>query len=128
MSDLGKVLKFHWNQVDFQQTAGHYWKDIFGCHKKFESRKFVKNRKEFTHQIGKKYFTLICIRNFHNFINYKLFSIDWSVFSRSLGTSTECVYIYKGMCEILIIFNKCLNVGSLELGDTNWCTSIVLVV
>jgi hypothetical protein len=38
--------------------------------------------------------------------------------SRSLGTSTE-VDIYKFMCEILIIFNKCLNVGSLELGDTN---------
>ena len=38
--------------------------------------------------------------------------------SRSLGTSTE-VDIYKCMCEILIIFNKCLNVGSLELGDTN---------
>jgi phosphoserine aminotransferase len=24
MSDLGEVLKFHWNRVEFQQTAGHY--------------------------------------------------------------------------------------------------------
>jgi hypothetical protein len=38
----------------------------------------------------------------------------WSVFSRSLGTSTE-LDIFKGVCEILIIGNKCLNVGLLEL-------------
>ena len=47
--------------------------------------------------------------------------------SRSLGTSTE-VDIYKGMCEILIIFNKCLNVGSLELGNNELCTRIVPVM
>ena len=36
--------------------------------------------------------------------------------------------IFKGMCEILIIFNKCLNVGSLELGNNKLCTGIVIIV
>ena len=40
-----------------------------------------------------------------------------------VGTSTE-----RGMCEILIIFNKCLNVGSLELGDNKLCRSIIPVL
>jgi hypothetical protein len=93
MSDLGEVLKFHWNRVDFQKTAGHYWKDIFGRHKKFESRKFVKFHRNFLIKLAKNILFWFALDIFHNFINYTLFSSDWSVFSRSLGTSTERGYI-----------------------------------
>jgi hypothetical protein len=89
MSDLGEVLKFHWNQVDFQQTAGHYWKDIVGRHKKFESRKFVKFERNLHVKLTKNILFWFALEIFHNFINYKLFSSDWSVFSRSL----DCFFI-----------------------------------
>ena len=93
ISDLGEVLKFHWNQVDFQKTAGHYWKDNFERHKKFESRKFVKFERNLLIKLAKNILFWFALEIFHNFINYKLFSSDWSVFSRSLGTSTEHGYI-----------------------------------
>jgi hypothetical protein len=35
--------------------------------------------------------------------------------------------IFKGMCEILIIFNKCLNVGSLELSENKLCRVIIVL-
>jgi hypothetical protein len=74
------IMLSNWNQINFQQTAGHYWKYICGCHKKFECRKFVEFERNLLIKLTKNILFWFALEIFHNFINYKLFSSDWSVY------------------------------------------------